>query len=46
MHFGVIQGDSGENISILGGDCLGHREKKKFHMSMCLILNAYPARDV
>jgi hypothetical protein len=29
MHFGAIQDDSGENVSILGGDCIGHREGKK-----------------
>ena len=29
MHFGAIKVDSGENVHILGGDCIGHREKKK-----------------
>jgi hypothetical protein len=36
-----IQGDSGGKASILGGDSIGHCEKKKVHMNMCLILNGY-----
>jgi len=27
--------------SILGGDTIGHCEKKKVHENMCLILNGY-----
>jgi hypothetical protein len=32
-----IQGDSGGKVNILGGDRIGHYEKKKVNMNMCLI---------
>lgn len=37
----LIQSDSGGKINILGGDIIGHFEKKKVHMSMCVILNVH-----
>ena len=36
---GYIQGDSGRNVHILGGNSIGHFEKEKAHRNMCLILN-------
>jgi len=30
----------------LGGDSIGHCEKKKVHMNTCLIPNGYPDRAV
>jgi len=39
-----IQGDSGEQVNILRGDSIGHFEKKKVHVNMCLILNGYRDR--
>ena len=43
---GNIQGNSGEKFNILGGDSIGHCEKKKVHMNTCLIPNGYPDRAV
>jgi hypothetical protein len=40
-----IQGDSGGKVNILGGDSIGHCEKK-VHTNMCLILNGYQDRAV
>ena len=40
-----IQGDSGGTINILGGESMGHYEKK-VHMNLCLILNSYRDRTV
>jgi hypothetical protein len=40
-----IQGDSGGKVTILGGDSIGHCEKK-VHMNMCLLLNGYRDRAV
>jgi hypothetical protein len=36
----VVLGDSGGKVSILGGDSIGHCEKKNF-MNICPILNGY-----
>jgi hypothetical protein len=36
----VIQFDLGGKFKILGGDSVGHREKK-FHINICLILTVY-----
>ena len=36
-----IQVDSGGKVSILGGDSIGHCEKKKVHVNIRLILNGY-----
>ena len=36
-----IQGDSGRKVNVLGGDGIGHCEKKKVSMHMCLIMNGY-----
>jgi len=41
-----ISGDSGGEVSILGGDSLRLCEEKKFNTNMCLILNGYQARAV
>ena len=41
-----IQGDSGGKVYILGGDSIGHCEKKKVYLNMCLILNCYRDRAV
>jgi len=35
-----------EERNILGGGSIGHKEKKKVDMSMCLILNRYCDRGV
>jgi len=35
----LILGDSGGKVSILGGDIIGHYEKKKIDTNLCLILN-------
>ena len=40
-----IQGDSRE-VNILGGDSIGHCERKKAHMNTCLIVNGYRDRAV
>jgi hypothetical protein len=38
----LLQGDSGGEVSILGGDSSSNCEKKKkVHINMCLILNGY-----
>jgi hypothetical protein len=36
-----MQGNSGEKFYILGGDSIGHCEKKMVCRNMCLILNGY-----
>jgi hypothetical protein len=41
-----IQGDSGEKFTILGGDSIGHCEKKYVRMNVYLILNGYRNRAV
>lgn len=38
-----VQGDSGGEVSVLGGDNIGHWEKKVC-LNICLILNGY--RDI
>jgi hypothetical protein len=40
-----VHSDSGRKGSILGGDSIGHCEKK-VNMNMCLILNGYRDRAV
>jgi hypothetical protein len=40
-----IQSDSGGKVNILGGDNIGHCEKK-VHRNMCLILTGYLDRAV
>jgi hypothetical protein len=35
-----IQGDSGEKVSILGGESISYGQKR-LHMNMCLILNKH-----
>ena len=40
----VIQGDLAGQVSIVGGDIVGHFEKRKIHINMCLILNSYRDR--
>jgi hypothetical protein len=42
----TIQGDSGENVDTLGGYKIGHCDKKKFHMNLCVILNGCRDRAV
>jgi hypothetical protein len=44
--YDTIQGESGGNANILGGDSIGHCEKKKSHMNNCVILNGYRDRAV
>jgi hypothetical protein len=41
-----IQGDSGGKARIMEGDSIGHYEKKKVILKMCLILNGYRDRVV
>ena len=41
LYHDAIQGDSGGTVNILARDSIGHYEKKKVYMSMCLILNSY-----
>ena len=33
-------------VDVLRGESISHCEKKKIHMSMCLILNGYRVRSV
>ena len=42
----AVQGDSVGMVSILGGDSVGHCEKKKVSMDMCLFLKGYWDRAV
>jgi hypothetical protein len=46
FFFFFYTGESGGKVSILGGDSIGHFEKKKFHMNMCRIRNGYVDRTV
>jgi len=41
-----IQGDSGGTVNTLEDDSIGHCQKKKVYMNMCLILNGYRDRAV
>ena len=41
----IIQGDTEENVNILGSDGIGHCEKKNC-MNICLIINGYRDRAV
>ena len=41
-----IQCDSGGQVYNLGGDSVGHCERKKVYMNMCLVLNGYRDRAV
>jgi hypothetical protein len=41
--FDTIQGDSGGKVNILGGDSIGHCEKKVY-VKICVILNCYRDR--
>jgi hypothetical protein len=41
-----IQGNSGEHVSILGDDIIGHRQKKEGYMNTCLTVNGYQDRAV
>jgi hypothetical protein len=34
-------GDLGGKVYILGGDSIGHCDKKKVYMNLCLIVNCY-----
>jgi hypothetical protein len=40
------EGDSGGKVNILGGDSVGHFEKEKVYMNMCLIDSGYRDRAV
>jgi hypothetical protein len=40
-----IQSDSGGKVNILGGESIGHCEKR-VHMNMCLIVNGCRERAV
>lgn len=42
----AIQGDMGGNFISLGGISIGHCEKKKVCVVMCLILNCYRDKAV
>jgi len=36
-----LQGDSGRKVNVLGGGGVGHIQKKKVNMHICVIVNGY-----